>query len=137
MDISLGDPTLVITYHGTLENAQLNVDELPEPYINDDPWNDVVYARIEDPNTDCYSTVVLSLEVRLTPDLVDPTPLILCEDAQGSGTAVFDLTSKEPEMLGGADPADYDFSIIFDTVENRKKRHDMERKYTEEEIVYK
>lgn len=26
-------------------------------------------------------------------------------------------------------PADYDFSIIFDTVENRKKRHDMERKY--------
>lgn len=27
-------------------------------------------------------------------------------------------------------PADYDFSIIFDTVENRKKRHDMERKYT-------
>ena len=31
-------------------------------------------------------------------------------------------------------PEDYDFSIIFDTVENRKKRHDMERKYTEEVI---
>lgn len=28
-------------------------------------------------------------------------------------------------------PADYDFSIIFETVENRKLRHDMERKYTE------
>ena len=28
----------------------------------------------------------------------------------------------------------YDFSIIFDTVENRKKRHDMERKYTDEVI---
>ena len=26
-------------------------------------------------------------------------------------------------------PADYDFSIVFDTVENRRKRHDMERKY--------
>lgn len=33
-------------------------------------------------------------------------------------------------------PEDYDFSIIFDTVENRKKRHDMERKYTEERIEY-
>lgn len=33
-------------------------------------------------------------------------------------------------------PEDYDFSIIFDTVENRKKRHDMERKYTEEQIEY-
>lgn len=31
-------------------------------------------------------------------------------------------------------PEDYDFSIIFDTVENRKIHHDMERKYTEEII---
>lgn len=31
-------------------------------------------------------------------------------------------------------PEDYDFSILFDTVENRKIRHDMERKYTEEVI---
>ena len=33
-------------------------------------------------------------------------------------------------------PGDYDFSIIFDTVENRKLRHDMERKYTEKTIHY-
>ena len=33
-------------------------------------------------------------------------------------------------------PENYDFSIIFDTIENRKKRHDMERKYTEEVIEY-
>lgn len=33
-------------------------------------------------------------------------------------------------------PEDYDFSIIFDTVEDRKKRHDMERKYTEAVIEY-
>lgn len=33
-------------------------------------------------------------------------------------------------------PEDYDMSIVFDTVENRKKRHDMERKYTNEIIEY-
>lgn len=33
-------------------------------------------------------------------------------------------------------PENYDFSIIFDTAENRKLRHDMERKYTEKEINY-
>lgn len=33
-------------------------------------------------------------------------------------------------------PADYDFSIIFETVKNRKIRHDMERKYTEEMVRY-
>lgn len=32
-------------------------------------------------------------------------------------------------------PEDYDFSIVFDTVENRKKRHDMERKYTGNLII--
>ena len=33
-------------------------------------------------------------------------------------------------------PEDYDFSIIFDTVENRKLKHDMGRKYTEATIKY-
>ena len=32
-------------------------------------------------------------------------------------------------------PEDYDFSIIFDSVHDRKIRHDMERKYTEEIII--
>lgn len=31
-------------------------------------------------------------------------------------------------------PEDYDMSVVFDSVENRKKRHDMERKYTTEII---
>lgn len=33
-------------------------------------------------------------------------------------------------------PEDYDFSIIFDSVKDRKIHHDMERKYTEEIIVH-
>lgn len=33
-------------------------------------------------------------------------------------------------------PPDYDFSIIFDTSANRKIRHDMDRKYTEDVIRY-
>ena len=32
-------------------------------------------------------------------------------------------------------PEDYDFSIIFDTVENRKLRHQMVRKYVEGETI--
>ena len=34
-------------------------------------------------------------------------------------------------------PEDYDMSIVFDSAENRKKRHDMNRKYTTEVIEYK
>ena len=32
-------------------------------------------------------------------------------------------------------PEDYDFSIVFDTVENRKTRHQMERKYVEDIVI--
>ena len=31
-------------------------------------------------------------------------------------------------------PDDYDFFILFDSIENRKKRHDMQRKYTDDII---
>ena len=34
-------------------------------------------------------------------------------------------------------PEDYDFSIVFESVENRKKRHDMDRKFTDAVIEYK
>ncbi len=33
-------------------------------------------------------------------------------------------------------PKDYDFSIVFDTVENRKTRHEMSRKLTDKVITY-
>jgi len=33
-------------------------------------------------------------------------------------------------------PEDYDFSIIFESVENRKKLHAMQRKYTDEIVTY-
>lgn len=33
-------------------------------------------------------------------------------------------------------PEDYDFSILFETVSQRKMRHDMERKYVEGSIIY-
>ncbi|MDO5408265.1 MAG: DNA mismatch repair protein MutS [Eubacteriales bacterium] len=47
------------------------------------------------------------------------------------------INHKRVKLQVAADrlyPEDYDFSIVFDTVENRKIRHDMERKYTDEVI---
>lgn len=49
------------------------------------------------------------------------------------------INQKRVKLHVAADalyPENYDFSIIFETVKNRKIRHDMERKYTEEVIVH-
>lgn len=50
------------------------------------------------------------------------------------------VKSKRVKLITSANelyPADYDFSIIFDTVENRKANHKMERKYDKDaQLVY-
>ena len=66
---------------------------------------------------------------------------IVCEEANDKGVLRVQLPGrkiwinhKRVKLLVAADqlyPEDYDFSIIFDTVENRKLRHDMGRKYVE------
>lgn len=71
---------------------------------------------------------------------------IVCEPVNEKGVLRIQLQNKKiwinhkrVKLLVAAAqlyPADYDFSIIFETVENRKLRHDMERKYTEETISY-
>ncbi len=71
---------------------------------------------------------------------------IVCENVNEKGVLRVQLQGKKiwinhkrVKLLVAAEelyPEDYDFSIIFDTVENRKLRHKMERKYVEgEEIV--
>lgn len=49
------------------------------------------------------------------------------------------INHKRVKMHVSADklyPEDYDFSIVFDTVEQRKMHHDMERKYVDEKLEY-
>ncbi|MBQ7942501.1 MAG: DNA mismatch repair protein MutS [Lachnospiraceae bacterium] len=70
---------------------------------------------------------------------------IVCEEANDKGTLRVQLQGKKiwinykrVKLLVAAQelyPADYDFSIVFDTVENRKLRHKMERKYVEGDVI--
>lgn len=72
---------------------------------------------------------------------------IVCQPEDEKGILLVQLQKKKIHishkrvklLVAAAElyPADYDFSIVFDSVEVRKLRHKMERKYVEgEEIVY-
>ena len=106
-DITGGDPTLTVTYHYTLSDAQTNEGVLPEPFENIIPYNDEVYARIESPNSTCYTTVLLKLEVRDSPMLNEPSVYRICDD-NNDGFEIFNLTTKQDEILNGLDPLQYD-----------------------------
>ena len=70
---------------------------------------------------------------------------IVCEATNEKGVLRVQLQGKKiwinhkrVKLLVAADklyPEDYDFSVIFDTVENRKLRHQIERKYVEGEMT--
>lgn len=71
---------------------------------------------------------------------------IVCEPANETGVLRVQvkgkkiwINQKRIKLLVPAEqlyPEDYDFSIVFETAEHRKLRHDMERKYVEEAIYH-
>ncbi|MGO3181634.1 MAG: T9SS type B sorting domain-containing protein [Aequorivita sp.] len=118
-DIIGDDPNLMVTYHYTLLDAQNNQNELENPFPNILPYNDEVYARVEVTNSSCYATVLLKLEVRDSPVLTDPEPYSICDD-NNDGYEIFDLTTKEDEILNGLDPLEYDlyyYSVEQDAID--------------------
>lgn len=71
---------------------------------------------------------------------------IVCQEANDKGILRVQLQGKKiwinckrVKLLVPAEklyPEDYDFSIIFDTVENRKLRHHMSRKNMGDAAIY-
>ncbi|WP_339622497.1 T9SS type B sorting domain-containing protein [uncultured Winogradskyella sp.] len=111
-EITGGDPSLSVTYHETIADADNNVNPIQSPYANIVQNIQTIYARVESSTiaTDCDTIVELQIIVNETPQLgVDaPTPLELCDDITTDGFAQFNLTSKTTEILQNlADPTLY------------------------------
>ncbi|MGK4569067.1 hypothetical protein [Flavobacterium sp. 3HN19-14] len=61
-------PTETVTYYATLEDALLEQLPIPVNYPNTNPYNQTVYARIEDGN-DCSVINAITLIVNKLPDI--------------------------------------------------------------------
>ncbi|WP_443632542.1 T9SS type B sorting domain-containing protein [Candidatus Marifrigoribacter sp. Uisw_064] len=111
LDITGGDPDLSVSYHETQLNAENNVLPLISPHANNVAYNDVVYVRVESISSGCFAVIVLELQVRNSPLIVEPAePLRLCDvNNPGDGLEEFDLSEVEPEVLDGLDALDWDF----------------------------
>ncbi|KGO89853.1 hypothetical protein, partial [Flavobacterium subsaxonicum] len=61
----------------------------------------VIWVRVEDAETGCYSLTSFQVILNKPVDLIQPTPLVLCEDGTpNDGKTLFDLTVKNTEILG-------------------------------------
>ncbi|MCF1192379.1 T9SS type B sorting domain-containing protein [Mangrovimonas sp. AS39] len=106
-EITGGDTSLDVTFHLTYQNAVDDV--LPQSSPLSNVLGQVIYVRVDyaGVDTDCPTIVELQLIVQPTPEIADPSPLELCDDAVADGMTQFDLTQANTEILNGLDPTLY------------------------------
>lgn len=108
IQITGGDPQLIVTYHEIMTDAEGGFNAIPSPYQNTmNPQT--LYVRVEDPTTGCFVILQLALVVHPQPEM-DQMPTDLFSNDGSGGTATFDLTVNEPLMLGTQNPADFEFT---------------------------
>ncbi len=110
-----------------------------ENSVRNQSANKIIKVKKAAPKTDLGAKYRLGDSVMVFPDKKIG---IVCEPVNEKGVLRVQLPDKKiwinhkrVNLQVAAEelyPADYDFSIIFETVENRKLKHTMERKYTEE-----
>jgi large repetitive protein len=89
-----------VSYHLTLNDAIQEIGALPIPYTNN--FNgQVVYVRVENNDTGCFTTTTLQLNVVPGPVANTPTPLTYC-DPNNDNVGIFDLTSVANQVTAGA-----------------------------------
>ncbi|MBT8275819.1 MAG: hypothetical protein KJO39_06740, partial [Bacteroidia bacterium] len=100
LEIAGGNPIASITYHTTFANAQAGIFALASPYTNTQAGFQTVFARVENINNpDCFNIVPLDLVVNDSPAITDPISDYFICDNDGDGIEIFDLTSKDAEIL--------------------------------------
>ncbi|WP_298497252.1 T9SS type B sorting domain-containing protein [uncultured Algibacter sp.] len=104
-----------VTYHETASDANIGINPLPSPYRNiRNPQT--IYARITNDTTGCFELTEFQLKANLGPDFIEPTDFISCDNLDDgdnkNGRVMFDLLSKNDEILDGQTPADFNVSYF-------------------------
>lgn len=110
-EISGGDPNVSISYYETLADAEIGMFPVPSPYVNIVPLSQTLYARVESQMFGCFTIVELELVVLDGCPIIDTDPIdLFINEGDNDGSAIFDLTVNEAQMLGSQDPLVYLFS---------------------------
>lgn len=99
----------IIQFYTTLFDAQIGANQIfnPTSYINEiNPQT--IGVRVIDPTTYCYSITSFDLIVNYNNPfpINNPTPLVVCDD-NNDGIAVFNIDSKNAEILGSLSSSQY------------------------------
>jgi len=89
-----------ITYHFSSTDAQNNINPILTPIANSSNPQ-TIYVRIIDIYTGCLAYTQFNLVVNELPNIVDPTPMEVCDDMPIDGSTLFDLSTADAEITQG------------------------------------
>ena len=89
-----------ISYHFTNAAAQNNFNPITSP-IQNTTNPQVIHVRIEDTTNGCLAFSTINLIVNPLPNIVDPSPLDVCDDQTADGFTTIDLSVKDDEITNG------------------------------------
>jgi len=95
------DTTLIIKYFTSEANAENGAPRITTPSHYYGTNGQTIWVRVETPGTECFSVTSFELELNKPLLLTTPTILAVCnEELPNDHIAVFDLTTKDEEILG-------------------------------------
>ncbi len=103
----IDDPTgLTISYHANQNDADNDVDPLPDPYTNN-TVTELLFVRVTNTTTNCFQTHSFEVDIEVLPRVIHTlSPYELCDD-ENDDVETFDLTTRVTELLNGLNPSDY------------------------------
>ena len=125
MDLSSLDTTILngqtgitITYYETQEDADNATNVLAIEYQNSNPNTQELIVRLEDDVTGCYSTTTQGIIVNV-PGVIEVTDYEQCDYTNpGDLIEVFDITTKDSEIINGQDVTLSYFTSFGDSQDN-------------------
>ncbi|NRA92640.1 MAG: hypothetical protein HRU26_08140, partial [Psychroserpens sp.] len=106
-----------VSYHYSLFDAQNQISAITTPIQNiTNPQP--IFVRIEDDINGCLAYQSFNLVVNPRPDVIDPTPLIVCDDNQADGFTTIDLSQKDDEITGGNFDLQVTYHLTQDDADN-------------------
>ncbi len=102
-----------ITYHTTINDAQIGINEIANPQAYRNLTNpEVIYIRLTNSDTGCFEVTDFTLTVSGF-NVNTPSGLGVCDD-DTDGFTLFNLTDRANEILNGLSPSDYTLQYYTD-----------------------
>lgn len=92
--------TYTISYHFSEDDARNNINGINTP-IQNTSSPQAIFARIEDMNSGCMAYANFNLVVNPLPQIVNPMPIVLCDDSTADGQTLIDLTQADSQITQG------------------------------------